>query len=243
MSDNGPPFSSREFSEFCRSNCILALKSPAYHPQSNGSAERAVQTFKNGIKKAMLDPRRRKESWQLKVDRFLFKYRTTPSSVTGVSPANMIFQFKPRTLLDILKFNTNTKEYVKRGNLNQPGKEAQKKNCDNKLVNSNLRTKVCEFSTNEKIFYRNVFCNTVKWIPGVILRKLSKYRYLIIVNNVQKQAHINQLKKNNTRINMYTVTPSSYYSTKDSQNEGSVTYTQKQGVQTRSMVRNMNLEI
>lgn len=53
MSDNGPPFDSKHFIEFCRSKGIDVLKSPAYHPQSNGLAERAVQTIKKTLKKEL----------------------------------------------------------------------------------------------------------------------------------------------------------------------------------------------
>ena len=50
VSDNGPQFTPDEFKE-CITNCgILHIKIAPYHPQTNGEAERFVQTFKNFIK-------------------------------------------------------------------------------------------------------------------------------------------------------------------------------------------------
>lgn len=51
VSDNGSPFNSTDFNKFCVANGIKVIKSPPYHPQSNGIAERGVQTVKKGLDK------------------------------------------------------------------------------------------------------------------------------------------------------------------------------------------------
>ena len=45
VSDNGPPFASEEFATFTRQNGIRHIRSPPFHPSTNGAAERAVKTF------------------------------------------------------------------------------------------------------------------------------------------------------------------------------------------------------
>lgn len=42
LADNGPPFNSKCFIDFLERQGIQVFKSPPYHPQSNGQAERLV---------------------------------------------------------------------------------------------------------------------------------------------------------------------------------------------------------
>ncbi|MDA8003069.1 MAG: DDE-type integrase/transposase/recombinase, partial [Alphaproteobacteria bacterium] len=81
VSDNASVFTSAEFKEFLKRNGIRHATSAPYHPSSNGLAERYVQTFKVAMKKCSA------EDIQQQLSRFLFHYRTTPHTVTGVSPA------------------------------------------------------------------------------------------------------------------------------------------------------------
>ena len=84
VSDNAPNFVSTEFETFLSKNGIAHVTSSPYHPASNGLAERAVQTFKQGMKKL------NEGSLSEKIARFLFSYRITPQSTTGVSPGELL---------------------------------------------------------------------------------------------------------------------------------------------------------
>ena len=85
VSDNAANFTSEEFEQFLRKNGIKHVKTPPYHPSSNGLAERAVQTFKEGMRKL------KEGSLETKLSRFLFKYCLTPQSTTGVLPSELMF--------------------------------------------------------------------------------------------------------------------------------------------------------
>ena len=91
VSDNGTGFISSEFQAFIKRNGIRHVTSAPYHPASNGLAERAVQTFKSGLQKAPTG------DWEAQLARFLFKYKNTPHTTTGTTPAELLMGRKPRT--------------------------------------------------------------------------------------------------------------------------------------------------
>ncbi len=77
-------------------NGILHITSAPYHPSTNGLAERAVQSFKLGIKRTSGD------SVQDRLSRYLFKYRITPHTTTGVPPAELLMGRRLQSRLDLL---------------------------------------------------------------------------------------------------------------------------------------------
>ena len=91
ITDNGPQFSSTMFKEFSKCYGFEHQTASPHYPQSNGMAEKAVQTAKNLIKKAILDKR----------DPYLalLEYRNTPISDTLGSPAQRLMGRRTKTLL------------------------------------------------------------------------------------------------------------------------------------------------
>ena len=84
-SDNGPQYSSHEFARFADSYNFKHVTSSPLYPQSNGQAERAVQTVKNILKQSQ--------------DPFmgLLSYRSTPTPWCGLSPAELCMGRRIRT--------------------------------------------------------------------------------------------------------------------------------------------------
>ena len=100
-SDNGPPFSSREFEAFLDYLGIVQRKGIPYWPQSNGAVERLNETLLKIIRIAKLTGK----DWKKELPKFLFEYRTTPHSSTGVSPAQALMGRTLRTKLPQVTFD------------------------------------------------------------------------------------------------------------------------------------------
>lgn len=81
------------------------MKTPLYHPASNGAAERLVETAKKVLLKQVLeeDFTGIKHSWLERLDSFLMSYRNTPNSMTDRTPAELFLKRQPRVILLLLK--------------------------------------------------------------------------------------------------------------------------------------------
>ena len=175
VTDNGPSFVSEEFKLFLKKNGIAHVTSAPYHPSSNGLAERAVQIFKQGLKKL------KEGTLAEKIARFLFQYRITPQSTTGVSPAELLMGRRLRSRLDLIRPNSAALVEAKQ----QHQKEAHDRT-------ASIRT----FSEGEAVYARN-FSQGEKWIPGRILKRTGplSFRIQLEQGQIVWRRHQDQIRK------------------------------------------------
>ena len=86
ISDNRPHFSSQQFKEFTNGWDYEHITSSLKYPQSNGIAERWIQTIKGAMKKAILGNQ--------DIDMSLLCLRSTPMDHVIPSPGELLFNWK-----------------------------------------------------------------------------------------------------------------------------------------------------
>eukprot|EP00731_Ephydatia_muelleri_P033589 Em0033g5a len=151
-------------------------RSAPYHPSSNGMAERAVQTVKQGVKKMTTGTLRDK------LARFLFQYRITPQTTTGVSPAELLYGRRLRSRLDAL--HPNLAERVERR------QQGQKAAHDTNAVERSFQE---QESVYVKYYARG---GRWKWVPGKITKCKGPLSFdVVLENGIVCRRHQDQLRK------------------------------------------------
>ena len=80
---NASCFASDEFAAFIKHNNICHITSASYQPATNGCVQGSVRTFKNSIKIKV-------SQIDVAVDQFLFNYRITEHTISGLSPVKLL---------------------------------------------------------------------------------------------------------------------------------------------------------
>jgi len=158
VTDNGPSFVSEEFRSFLSQNGIVHVTSAPYHPSSNGLAERAVQTVKQGLKRTT------GATIQEKLSRFLFTYRITPQTTTGIPPAMLLMGRRLRSRLDRLFPDLTTRVESK-----------QLKQAEQHDTTKPLR----KFSVGDTVYTKDFATTPPKWIPGKVTRVTGPLSYCV----------------------------------------------------------------
>ncbi|CAG4992790.1 unnamed protein product [Colias eurytheme] len=172
VSDNGPPFSSKQFAEYLGVVHVKHILVSPYKPSSNGAAENSVKLIKNCLKKAELDGVDCDEALQ----NFLLMYRNTKHCTTGRSPSELLLKKNVRTAFDSL-----------RPDLNEMIRQKQRKQ-----IISNRPTR--EFSLGDKVLFRKYRNNKSFWVEGVILDRLGPLSYKVGEGKMAHKRHIDQLR-------------------------------------------------
>ncbi|XP_033747087.1 uncharacterized protein K02A2.6-like [Pecten maximus] len=93
MSDNGPPFNGKQFSDFSKEYEFQHITSSPRYPQSNGKVENAVRTVKRILEKSRKD---RRDPYLAILD-----WRNTPGEIVKSSPVQRLYGRRTRTLLPL----------------------------------------------------------------------------------------------------------------------------------------------
>ena len=157
VSDNGTPFTSKEFEDFCKSNGIRHVRVAPYHPASNGLAERAVRIFKEGLKK------QKTGTLQDRLSKILFRYRITPHTTTGMAPSEMLMGRKLNSRLNLLKPSLDQRV--------QHRQECQKEGHDK-------RAKVRSFEVGDSVYVKN-HGRGDRWLSGTVVEQRGPLSYRI----------------------------------------------------------------
>ena len=159
--------------DYLKSKSIEHLFSPPYHPQSNGLAERGVNTAKTHLKKLMYESYNRDKFDTMDVEllNFLFKYRNTPCSVNQKTPNELMFRYQHLTDLSMLRTN--------------------KFLIPQEYETDNLK----KYRIGEKVRVINPQKGSTTWIVGTITKILSKIRYVVKIGERTRVAHVGSSRK------------------------------------------------
>ena len=165
VSDNGPAYTSAEFSQFTEMNGIRHIRVAPYHPASNGLAENMVKN----MKRALLNSKG-EGMIQKNLDNFLLRYWITPHSTTGKTPSELLLKRKIRSVFDLLRPEEITRRKV------QQSQEAQKKYHDPRTPRS------LNLEPSADVRVRN-YGKGPKWIPGKVKKKTGPVSYRVALDD------------------------------------------------------------
>ena len=164
VSDNGPQFTSAEFEEFMKRNGIKHIHTPPYHPASNGTVERLLQSFKQSLKASASSGL----SMQRLLENFLITYRNTPHSITQEPPSKLFLERRLRTRLDML--------------IPSPADRSEER-----LVitprNTDQERKTRSFHLGDGVIIHDFQHPTADWKPGIIEQKTGPVSYVVRLDN------------------------------------------------------------
>ncbi|KAL1429149.1 hypothetical protein MTO96_016593 [Rhipicephalus appendiculatus] len=171
-----PQFSSQEYQDFLDACGIRRTYSPPYHPESNGAAERAVQTVKCLRKQLMHDKGNNSRPLRERLDDFLLAYRTTPNTATGKCPAELFLQRTLRTKLSLLRPSFRD--------------DMQRKQETVKRQHDGRRSTFRLFREGDWVYVKTVRQEKVSWTEGRVVRTVSPVTYLVETQNTVRHVHV-----------------------------------------------------
>ena len=154
VSDNGAGFASAELQQFLARNGVKHVFSAPYHPSSNGQAERYVRIFKEMLRTL------KEGDVDTKLSRLLFRYRLTPQTTTGRSPAELLMNRQLRSPLSLMRPDLE-------GRVRQKQQQGRVGSRPDRV-----------FEVGQEVLAIN-FGGNPKWLPGVVMEVLGAANFNI----------------------------------------------------------------
>ena len=177
VTDNATCFTSPVFQTFCVQNGVRHLLTAPLSPKSNGLAERAVQTVKQGIRK------QQGGTIHTRLARFLFSYRTTPHSTTRHTPAEMMMGRRLRKRLDCMIPNLQDRMVAEQQKMKQ--KYDQRAQC--RTILPGMHVLVSQVSNLAGI------ASSTRWIRGSCVGKVGSKLSVRLTDGRVIQRHLDQV--------------------------------------------------
>ncbi len=181
VSHNGPQFTSGAFKEFTSKNGIKHILVAPNHPASNGAAERAVRVVKESFTKQVLQGNEAR-SLKHRMANFLLRYRNTPHSTTGVSPAELMVKRQLRMRFSLVR--------------PQIQKEVEKRQFDSPEVQFEVqfdRTRKVEreFDIGDVVRVKNMRAESKleKWLLGSVSEVFGSRNYMVKIGESFRKVH------------------------------------------------------
>lgn len=181
VTDNGRQFVSEAFTTYCRNEGIQHLTTAYYQPQSNGEAERFIDTLKRHLER-ITSGGEAKDPLKL----FLQYYRSTPNkTINAKTPAELFLGRKMRIDLDLLRPSER-----------KPAAFNEKQNEQFDKKHAAVERDFAVGDLVQAIVYHR---NKSKWADGQVARKFGDVPYKVIISDANTsrtiRSHANQLRR------------------------------------------------
>ena len=175
VTDNATVFVSEEMKKFWKNNGIRHITSSPYHPAANGLAERAVQTFKAGLKHM------KSGSLETRIARFLFSYRMTPQGTIGSTPAELLMKRNLRCRFDLLMPDLSNKV---------SHAQEQQTTAHDKTAKDRF------FMEGEQVMVRN-YAEGPDWVPARITEQTGPVSYKVTLDDTNQtwRRHLDAIRR------------------------------------------------
>ena len=174
VSDNVAVFIGDALRQFLTCNGVQHVFSPPLHPKSNGQGESVVKVTKTGLKK------QRDGSFQTRLSRVLFQYRTPPHSTTGVTPAELLYGRPMATHLTRLRPDGALLDRVRAKQERQT------------LANNRHSTEVRQFEPGDLVYVSAV--DQRPWQPAVVVTESGCQYDVRLKEGRQFRRHVDHLR-------------------------------------------------